>query len=160
MAQQEDSKIREQLEQHLKGGEAFTPIEEILKEVPFAKTGIIPQGLPYSFYQLFYHIRLAQYDILEFCRNPDYESPDWPEGYWPGKISPANEQEWQELKSNYFREREELCEYLTDPENKLLAPFPHGSGQTLLREALLVLEHTSYHTGQLLVVSRLLGLHK
>lgn len=160
MEQQEDKKIRERLVKHLEGGEAFTPLEDLLKEVPFAKTGILPQGLPYSFYQLFYHIRLAQYDILEFCRNPDYESPEWPEGYWPKETGPASEQEWQELIDSYFRERKELGEYLSDPENKLLAPFPHGSGQTPLREALLVLEHTSYHTGQLLVVSRLLGLHK
>lgn len=159
MEQAADKKIREQLVKHLQGGEAFTPVEDLLEEIPFDKLGIVPEGLPYSFYQLFYHIRLAQHDILEFSRNPDYESPAWPDGYWPREKGPASEQEWQELTASYFKERKELSNYLSNPENDLLSPFPHGSGQTLLREALLVIEHTAYHTGQLLVVLRLLGLH-
>jgi uncharacterized damage-inducible protein DinB len=160
MEQQADKKIREQLVKQLKGGEAFTPVENLLEEIFFEQTGIVPGGLPYSFYQLFYHIRLAQHDILAFSRNPAYESPKWPEGYWPDQKAPASEQGWQQLVESYFAERKELCDYILDTSNNLLEPFPHGSGQTLLREALLVIEHTSYHTGQLLVVLRLLGLHK
>ncbi len=160
MEQEKDKKLREQLVKQLGGGEAFTPVEDFLQEIPFVKTGIVPEGLPYSFYQLFYHIRLAQHDILEFSRNPDYKSPNWPEGYWPDTQAATSAQEWQDLKAHYFSERKELCAYILDPSNSLFEPFAHGSGQTLLREALLVIEHTSYHTGQLLVVLRLLGLHE
>lgn len=145
---------------HLMGGEAFTPVEELLKEISYEQLGFVPEGLPYSFYQLFYHIRLAQHDILEFSRSPEYQSPAWPEGYWPDEQAPARRQEWQELVDSYFKERKQFCDHISDPANDLLKPFPYGSGQTLLREALLVIEHTSYHTGQLLVVLRLLGLHK
>lgn len=160
MDRQEENAIRKQLVKQIQGGEAFTPVEELLKEISYEQLGILPEGLPYSFYQLFYHIRLAQYDILEFSRSPEYQSPDWPEGYWPTREAPASKQEWQELVSSYFRERKQLSEFIAEPANDLLKPFPHGSGQTLLREALLVIEHTAYHTGQLLVVLRLLGLHK
>ena len=160
MDQPSDQKLREQLVKHIKGGEAFTPVDELLKKISFNQLGFVPEGLPYSFYQQFYHIRLAQHDILEFSRNPHYKSPTWPEGYWPEDSAPQHRQGWEELKERFFSEREELCNYLLDQENKLLQPLAHGSGQTLLREALLVIEHTAYHSGQLLIILRLLGLHR
>lgn len=155
----EDKALREQLVRHIKGGEAFTPLEALLKEIPYEQLGMRPQGLPYSFFELFYHIRLAQHDILEFSRSPDYGSPPWPEGYWPKEQAPQNPAAWEELKRAYFDERRQLCDMLLDTENNLFTPIAHGSGQTLLREALLVIEHTAYHSGQLLAVLRLLGLH-
>lgn len=136
------------------------PINEVLDEITYDQLGTVPEGLPYSFYQLFYHIRLAQHDILEFSRNPNYESPEWPDGYWPEQSAPESEQAWQQLKESYFRERKAFIDLLSDSENELFEPFPWGSGQTLLREALLIIEHTAYHSGQLLVVLRQLGLHK
>lgn len=154
-----DRLMRQQLVNHLEGGEAFLTIEKMLEKINFDQLRIVPKGLSYSFYQLFYHIRLAQFDILEFSRNPLYKSPQWPEGYWPEKKGPDNEKEWQELVDTYFKERTLICELVLNPENDLIRPFPHGSGQNLLRETLLVLEHTAYHTGQLLVILRLLGLH-
>lgn len=135
------------------------PITELLSKISFKQVQVISEGLPYSFYQLFYHIRLAQHDILEFSRDPDYKSPEWPEGYWPDTAL-ENEDQWHKLKDQYFQEREELCNLISDPSNDLFKPFAHGSGQTLLREALLVVEHTSYHTGQLLIILRELGLYK
>jgi uncharacterized damage-inducible protein DinB len=159
MNRESEKKLREKLVSHLHGGEAFTPIDGLPGRIPFEQLGVVPEGLPYSFYQLFYHIRLAQYDILEFSRNPAYESPSWPEGYWPGQAAPGSEEEWQKLVDLYFDEREVLCTYILDAANDLFDPFPHGSGQTLLREALLVIEHTAYHTGQLHVALRLLDLH-
>lgn len=153
-----DYQIRKQLVRHLKGGEAFMPIDDVVKKINFKDIAIVPQGLPYSFYQLFYHIRIAQHDILEFSRDPDYQSPEWPKEYWPEQCGIENEQEWDELKKLYFEERRQLCDFILDPKNDLLKPFPHGSGQNLLREALLVIEHTSYHTGQLLAVLRLTGI--
>jgi uncharacterized damage-inducible protein DinB len=160
MNTQADIQLREQLIKHLQGGQAYMPLKHMLKEIPFDQLGIKPDGLPYSLYQQFYHIRLAQHDILEFSRNPEYESPDWPENYWPKQQAPADEQEWKQLVEGYFDERQQLCDLISDTGNDLFTPFPHGSGQTLLREALLVIEHTSYHTGQLLLILRLLGLHE
>ncbi|MEX0780758.1 MAG: DinB family protein [Balneolales bacterium] len=154
-----DRVVRKQLVSHLRGGEAFMPVDHMVDKVPFDMTGIVPEGLPYSFYQLFYHLRLAQYDILEFIRNPNYESPAWPDEYWPENPVPQNKQEWQQLKDFYFTERDEFAAYLADQDHDLIKLIPHGSGQTLLREALLVLEHNAYHTGQLLILLRLLGLH-
>ncbi|MDF9798687.1 putative damage-inducible protein DinB [Catalinimonas alkaloidigena] len=155
-----DQQLREQLVRHLQGGQAFLPVEHLLKEISFDQLGIVPEGIPYSFYQQFYHMRIAQYDILEFSRNPDYVAPDWPDDYWPEQSAPADEQEWKQLVDHYFEERQQLCELVSDPKNDLFAPFPHGSGQTLLREAILVVEHSAYHSGQLLLILRLLGLHE
>lgn len=135
------------------------PVDEILQKIPFEKVGVVPENLPYSFWQQFYHMRLTQHDILEFSRDPDYTSPKWPDGYWPAEPAPRDEQEWEETVDAYFAERNQLAEMVSEPGNRLLEPFPHGSGQTLLREALLVIEHTAYHTGQMLVILRLLGLH-
>jgi uncharacterized damage-inducible protein DinB len=157
MKPSEDNQIREQLVKHLKGGEAFMTIDAALEKITYEDVAITPPGLPYSFYQLFFHIRLAQYDIIEFSRNQDYQSPEWPKEYWPRETGPENKRKWEELKEMYFSERKEFCEFILDSENDLFRPFAHGSGQNLLREALLVVEHTAYHTGQLLIVLRLLG---
>ncbi len=155
-----DKQLREQLIQHLQGGQAFMPLKNMLEEITFDQLGIMPKGLPYSFYQQLYHIRLTQHDILAFSLDPDYESPEWPEGYWPKQQAPDDEQAWNALVEAYFEERQQLCALILDTNNDLFAPFPHGSGQTLLREAILVVEHTAYHSGQLLLILRLLGLHK
>ncbi len=158
MAQQTDY-IRQQLVKHIKGGTAFMPIEEMLKDIPFQKLGVVPEHLPYSFWQQFYHLRFAQYDILDFSRNPDYESAQWPKDYWPENEAPENEAEWKALVNRFFSERQEFIDLLLDPANDLYVPFPHGNGQTLYREAILIIEHNAYHTGQLLIILRLLGLH-
>ena len=152
--------LRKQLIKHLEGGEAFTPIDVILDEMPFDKAGIIPEGLPYSFWQQLYHLRFAQFDILDFSRNPGYTAREWPADYWPPKPAPKDEQEWKDTITGYFEERRLLAAMLSDPNHDLLKPIPHGTGQTLLREVLLVIEHTAYHTGQMLIILRLLGLHR
>lgn len=160
MNQQTDQQLREQLIKHLQGGQAFLPVEKMLNEITFDQLGIIPEGIPYSFYQQFYHMRIAQYDILEFSRNPDYATPDWPDDYWPEQSAPTDEQEWKQLVDAYFEERQQLCDLIANPDHDLYALIPHGSGQTLLREAILVVEHSAYHSGQLLLILRLLGLHQ
>lgn len=97
--------------------------------------------------------------MLAFSKNPDYEAPQWPDDYWSDKKQPNNKEEWNDLVESYFNEREDFCQLLSDKNNNLNEPFSHGSGQTLLREALLIIEHTAYHTGQLLVILRLLDEH-
>lgn len=160
MEQAGDQQLRQQLVKHLEGGEAFTPVDDIIQNIPFEKLGFVPESLPYSFWQQFYHMRLAQYDILDFCRNPDYTAITWPDDYWPDEPTPKNQQEWDDTVKTYFTERDEMAKLISDSKNDLFAPLPHGSGQTLLREALLVIEHTAYHTGQMLIILRLAGLYK
>lgn len=154
------AKIKKQLAAHLNGGEAFLPVDEMLKEVKFSKLGERPGNLPYSFYELFYHMRFAQKDILDYCTAEDYKSHNWPEDYWPEYKAPGSAEEWEQLKSNYFTERQQFIELLMDPESDLLAPVRKDTEHTLLREVLLVIEHSAYHSGQLLVVLRNLGLHQ
>ncbi|HET7360299.1 MAG TPA: DinB family protein [Salinimicrobium sp.] len=151
--------MRKQLAKHLKGGEAFEPIEKILEEIPFDKLGIRPYELPYSFYGLFYHIAFAQKDILDFIVSDSYKTPNWPADYWPNEQSPENEAAWKDLKTSYFEDRQQLADWLLNEENKLTDPVKNGDEQSLFREVLLVLEHTAYHTGQLVVILRLLKLH-
>lgn len=151
--------LKEQLVRHLKGGEAFMPIEEILRKIPFSDLGKRPAELPYSFYEIFCHIRFTQKDILDYCTRTDYSAHNWPDDYWPKERAPENEAAWETVKKAYFAEREELVKLILSHEKKLSDIVPSGSEHTLLREILLVIEHTSYHSGQLLILLRHLGLH-
>lgn len=153
------SEIKEQLVKHLHGGEAFMPVEEMLKEIPFDRLGEKPGNLPYSFYELFYHIWFAQKDILDYCKANYHQENDWSGDYWPTSAQPDTEAKWKELQQAFFDNRKELIEFLRHPGNNLLQPVRPGTDHTLLREILLVIEHNAYHTGQLLVVLRNLGLH-
>lgn len=156
-----DSKvnIKKTLVKHLHGGEAFMPMEEILEKIPFSELGKRPAGLPYSFYELFFHIKFTQKDILEYCTQDNYNSPDWPQDYWPDHPEPDNENIWNKLKSEYFKDRDELEVFMLSKGTDLLDNVPSGGDHTFLREILLVIEHTAYHSGQLLIILRHLGLH-
>jgi len=149
--------IKEQLVKNIKGGQAFAPIDTVLENIAFEKIEIVPDGLPYSFYQLFYHIRFAQSDILEYCRDDGYETPNWPDDYWPEKTRPAIKEEWNRLMNTYFDEREEFCDLLLSDETQLMAPFKSNESHNILRQAELIIEHSAYHTGQLYILYRLLN---
>jgi len=149
--------FKQQLVKHLKGGQAFSPIENVLEEMPYEKIGIVPDGLPYSFYQLFAHIRIAQLDILEYCTLDDYSAGNWPDDYWPDDSEPESKKSWTELTEAYFSEREEFCNLILQPDSDLMKPFETNKDHNLLRQAELIIEHTAYHTGQLYVVYRLLN---
>lgn len=155
----EHFEIKKRLSEHLKGGEAFLPLEEMLKKIEFEKLGIRPENLPYSFYELFYHIRFAQKDILDYCKGGNYKSHNWPDDYWPEEQAPKSIEDWKKLKSAYFEERQILSEFLLSPDNDLLSPVKKGTDHTLLREVMLVIEHSAYHTGQLLILLRQLDLY-
>jgi hypothetical protein len=155
MADQTD--IKHQLVKHLNGGQAFSPIDKVIDEMPFEKIGIVPDGLPYSFYQLFAHIRIAQLDILEYCTLDDYSAGNWPDDYWPDDPAPESRKAWNELTDTYFSERKEFCDLILDPGSDLMKPFKANEEHNLLRQAELIIEHTAYHNGQLYVVYRLLN---
>ncbi|WP_416440773.1 DinB family protein [Leeuwenhoekiella sp. A16] len=155
-----DAETIKRLVKHLEGGEAFSPIKTFLDEITFDKLGERPHGLPYSFYEIFYHMRYAQHDILQFCVADDYQESKWPDDYWPEEQAPKTENEWKNLKNSFFRDRDDLVKFISDSPDKLMQPVKNGEDQTLLRELMLVVEHSAYHTGQLVIILRLLGLHK
>ncbi len=151
--------IRNQLVKHIHGGEAFTQVDKLLEFISFEKLCERPGNLPYSFYEIFYHIRFAQKDILDYCKNDNYKSHTWPDEYWPKNNFVKTSQDWELLKSQFLKERAEFCEFIMNPENELLEPINAETDNTLLREILLVIEHNAYHTGQLLIVLRSLELY-
>ena len=151
--------IKNQLIEHLKGGSAFMPVEELLKFISSEAICRRPKDLPYSFYEIFYHMRFAQKDILDYTKDEDYTSPQWPQEYWPKSNTLDSLEEWDSLKSRFFEEQQELIDFLQDTTNDLLKPVNSETKNTLLREVLLVIEHNAYHTGQLLIVLRSLGLY-
>lgn len=150
---------RDQLVKHLEGGLAFASIESFLDAIPFEKVGVRPGGLPYSFYEILYHLAFAQKDILEYTISKDYISRDWPDEYWPGTPEPPSEEAWEDLKSDYFEDRRVLKDYLLDEDNDLNGSVVNSEEHTILREVLLLIEHTAYHTGQLVIIQRLLGVY-
>ncbi|WP_424493957.1 DinB family protein [Salinimicrobium sp. GXAS 041] len=157
---QEAANIKKQLVKHLNGGEAFMALEETLKKIEYKKLGERPQDLPYSFYELFYHIWFTQNDILNYCTKREYHAPEWPTDYWPVKRTSENEEEWENLKKHYLQDRQRLIDLILSSENALFAPVPSNPQHTIFREMMLAIEHTAYHTGQLLIVLRHLELHQ
>ncbi|MFI2743955.1 DinB family protein [Zhouia sp. PK063] len=157
---EKDLLLRQQLVNHLKGGLAFMSIKKMLDKITFEQLSIQVNNLPYTFYQQFYHMYFAQKDIIDFCIDKNYKEPSWPKDYWTDKKGPESEEKWNVLVNAFFNEREEFCNYLLNYANDLHTILPNGNSQTLLREAILITEHNAYHTGQLLIILRLLHLHK
>lgn len=152
-----DDPLRQQLLTLLESRNAHADFETVVGELPSEARGLRPEQLPYSPWELLEHIRIAQWDILDFCRNPEYEQPNWPEEYWPDGPEPPNEEAWTNSIAAYRRDLEGMKDLVRDPDLDLDAEIPHGDGQTYLREVLLVADHTSYHLGQLVTVRRQLG---
>jgi hypothetical protein len=136
---------------------AHVSFEQACADVPTALLNEKAPGLPYTIWQLAEHLRIAQLDILEFSRNPAHESPEWPVGYWPAPEATVDEAGWQATLAAIQHDQAEFVALLHDESSDLLAPFAHGTGQTLLREAMLIADHNAYHTGQIILLRRLLG---
>ncbi|MGA2961406.1 MAG: DinB family protein [Candidatus Korobacteraceae bacterium] len=154
-----ENQIRKQLVELLRGGQAHETFENVVKSFPAKLRGVVPLGLPYSAWQILEHIRIAQDDIVRFSLNHDgsYHSPKWPEGYWPASSAPADTKSWDHSIHQVQEDRDKMIRLVDNPANDLLAPFPWGEGQNLLREVLLVADHTSHHLGELIVIRRLLA---
>jgi len=149
--------LREHLLELLRGGHGHVPAEEALAGFPAQLAGAQPAGAPYSAWQLLEHLRLAQWDILEFSRRREHVSPAWPAGYWPPGEAPPEPGAWQASAAAFLRDLHAMQDLVADPATDLYARIPWGEGQTILREALLVADHNAYHLGQLVLVRRLLG---
>jgi hypothetical protein len=138
--------------------DAHVGFDRAIAGIPAESRGRTPPGVPYSPWQLIEHLRLTQHDILEFCVNPKYEEPKWPADYWPASAVPPSAKAWDDSIARYREDRRALQQLAVDPKVDLKAKIPHGSGQTYLRELVLVADHTAYHVGQLILVRRLLGI--
>lgn len=149
--------LRKQLIELLKGGNAHTDFAKAIEGFPVELRGKRPKGSPHSPWELLEHLRIAQWDILEFSRNADHRSPKWPEGYWPERPEPPDEKAWERSVKAFRNDLESLCALVANDDTDLFARIPQGSGQTILREALLAADHNAYHLGQLVLVRRLLG---
>jgi hypothetical protein len=151
-----DQALRKHVVSLLKSQEAHADFEAAIKDFPSALRGKRPQGAEHSAWELLEHLRIAQWDILEFSRRADHQSPEFPKGYWPGTQTPPNDAAWSKSVEAFRKDLRDLCALVGDESKDLFAKIQHGSGQTLLREALLAADHNAYHIGQLVLLRRLL----
>jgi DinB family protein len=155
-----EQSLRKHLIELLEGGHAYATFDQILADFPEKQRGKIPKGLSHSAWMLLEHLRIAQWDILDFSRNPKYKSMKWPDDYWPKTPAPPNASAWDKSVKAF---NEDLCamkELVEDPKTDLFAKIPWGDGQTILREAMLIADHNAHHLGQVIDVRRLLGIWK
>ena len=155
-----DASLREHLLYVLKGGGAHARFEDAVGDFRVRLRGRKVEGLPYTAWMLLEHMRIAQWDILEFSRDAKHVSPQWPDGYWPQSASPPSGKAWDKSIKSFQSDMRALQKLVSNPKTDLYARLPWGDGQTVLREALLVADHNAYHVGQLLTLRRLLGAWK
>ena len=157
MSQDPQATLRQHLLELLSGGQAHAKFEDAVHGLMPKLRGTKPTGFPHSAWMILEHLRLAQWDILEFSRNRQHASPKWPEGYWPETEAPPNAEAWSQSVAQFQSDLGAIEELVKNPETDLFAKIPWGDGQTILREALLLADHNSYHVAQLVDVRRLLG---
>ena len=153
-----DDPLRAHLVKALDWHEAHVDFDAALKGIPVDRRGAVPPGGEYSVWQLLEHMRVAQHDILDFSVNAAYKEMKWPDDYWPKDPAPPTAAAWDESIAAFKRDRDGMKQLVADPKVDLFAKIPHGSGQTYLREAFLVIDHNAYHLGQIVAVRRQLGI--
>ena len=149
--------LRQHLIDLLKGGNAHARFDDAIENFPARLHGTKPPNFPHSAWMLLEHLRIAQWDILEFSRNPKHKSPKWPEGYWPKNAAPPSESAWTKSVERFRADLKAMQDLVADSKTDLFAKIPWGDGQTILREALLTADHNAYHIAQLVDVRRFLG---
>jgi DinB superfamily len=155
-----DKALREHLVKLLNGGNAHADFKAAMKDFPAELRGKTPKGAEHSPWELLEHMRIAQWDILDFSRNLNYKARKWPDDYWPGTAAPPEAKAWDRSMRAFGKDLKEMCALVSDEKTDLFAKIPHGDGQTILREALLVADHNAYHLGQMVLLRRLLGAWK
>ena len=149
-----DDPLRQFLAAFLDWKEAHAGFDSAIADLPAKLRGTRPEGAPYSVWELVEHIRLAQRDILDFCRDAHYQEKQWPDAYWPRTPAPPSAKDWDESLRQYHADVEAFKRLVADPGFDLFAKVPWGSGQTHIREAVLTADHTAYHVGQIVPVRR------
>ena len=152
-----DLSLRKHIATLLDWRQAHIEIGTVLDKLSFQDLSKQPTGVPWTLWQLFEHTRIAQWDILEFSRNPNHQSPDWPKGYWPGDKGPKDEATWKASVASFRHDINEMKDLVLDCNVDLHERIPHGDGQTVLREAMLIADHNAYHLGQMVLLMKLLG---
>lgn len=147
-----DKSLRKHLINLLKGNLVHMPFDEAVSDFPVEFINVKPPNVPYTFWHLVEHLRITQWDILDFCRNPNYVYIKWPDDYWPKQYEKATEKDWEKSVKDFQGDFEEFLAIVKNPKNDLFKAFAWGEGQTLLREALLVADHNAYHVGELAIL--------
>ncbi|MGA2340831.1 MAG: DinB family protein [Terracidiphilus sp.] len=155
--QDRDASLRQHLLELLNGGHAHAEFDTAVRNLPAALRGKRPKGAEHSPWEILEHLRIAQGDILEFSRDPGHQSPAWPSGYWPATPEPPDDKAWDKSVRAFRRDLKAMSDLVANPATDLFARIPHGNGQTILREALLIADHNAYHLGELVLLRRLLG---
>ncbi len=155
-----DESLRKHLLELLDGGHAHATFDQVIDDFPAKYRGEIPNGLSHSAWMLLEHMRIAQWDILDFSRNANYKALKWPADYWPKNAAPASVLAWEKSIERFHNDLEAMKKLVSDPKTDLFAKLPWGEGQTILREAMLVADHNAHHLGQLIDLRRLLGIWK
>ncbi len=149
--------LRQHVLNLLTSSHAHANFDTVLKNFPVELRGKRPRGAKHSPWEVLEHMRIAQWDILEFSRNPAHRSPEFPAGYWPATQSPPNVRAWNKSVNAFKLDLKTMCDLVAAESTDLFAPIPHGEGQTILREALLVADHNAYHLGEMVLLRRQLG---
>jgi hypothetical protein len=153
-----DAPYREMLAQLLDWEDAHAGFDAAVAGITPEHRGTRPSGLPYSPWQLLEHLRRTQFDILDFCLNPNYKALDWPADYWPDAPAPPSDAAWDESIEAFRKDRKALQKLAADTDVDLTARIPHGTGQTYLRELVLAADHAAYHVAEIVLLRRLLGI--
>lgn len=153
-----DDVVRSQLLQLLQGGHAHFSFDQAVSDFPLAHINTRPPNVPYTLWHLLEHLRIAQWDILEFIRNPSHVSPEWPVGYWPNPAQTATTDQWQVTLAAFRADQQALVAIVTNPQTNLYADLPHAAGYNILREILVVADHNAYHIGEFAIFRQILDI--
>lgn len=157
LKQMNDISLNQQLANLLQKSQAHTDLDKALEGLNAENRGKKIENLPYTIWQLVEHIRIVQQDLLDFSENTDYEPMNWPDDYWPKEAAPKNEEDWKNTLLEIKKSNASFIDLISDENRNLLKPFPHGDGQNLFREAILMIDHRGYHVGEIILIRRLLG---
>jgi hypothetical protein len=160
MSQDQTQSLRDHLLELLRGGHGHATFDKAIEGLPAKLRGAQAPGLPHTVWQLLEHLRLAQWDLLEFSRDKSHVSPPWPEGYWPETAAPPDDAAWEKSVESFHQDLQAMQDLVADPQTDLYAKLPWGDGQTVLREAMLLADHNAYHLGQIVMVRQALGAWK
>lgn len=152
-----DEVVRKQLLQLLRGGNAHMPYDQAVADFPMDAINTQPPNVPYTPWHLLEHMRITQWDILEFIRNPDHVSPSWPDEYWPAQDAQATPENWKATIQSFRADLKALQDIVSDPETDLYAPIPHAKDYTIFREILVVSDHSAYHIGEFGILRQVMG---
>jgi hypothetical protein len=152
-----DEVLRQHLIELLDGGKAHLRYDDVVAGWPVEQRGVRPEGLDHSPWEILEHLRICQCDMLNFSRDQDHESPEWPTGYWPTAQQPPTDEAWAESVAAFRSDLAEMKKLVEDGSQDLYQPFAWGDGQTLLREAMVVADHNGYHLGELMTLKKQLA---